>query len=155
MTGKDEALSILLQANCEHINNKGGEWNNTALMCAAFNGHSTSIEILIQHGAELNVKDNDGDTALIDAARYGHSTSIEILLQHGTKLNVKNNKGNTALICAARKGHSTSIEILIKHSADVSLKNNNGKTAHDRAKNKKIKVMLQPSRQNNAKITSV
>jgi ankyrin repeat protein len=42
---------------------------NTALIWAAWRGHSTTVKILPAKGADVNAKDNDGNTALMVAAK--------------------------------------------------------------------------------------
>ena len=45
------------------VNTLGAE-NQSALHLAADQGYSTMVEILLDHGADANAVDNDGDTAL-------------------------------------------------------------------------------------------
>ena len=40
----------------------------TALMHAAHQGHERVVDLLLQHGAEINLQDGNGTTALIAAA---------------------------------------------------------------------------------------
>ena len=96
MYGKDEALSILLLSNSEHIND--GNWcNYTALICAAINGHSTCVDILVKHGAELNIQCKfNGNNALVYAARNNNKDCVKLLLQYNADVKVKNKKGKTA-----------------------------------------------------------
>src|SRR5687767_8478753 len=49
--------------------NVANEHGDTAVMLASENGYDAIVEFLLDHGAEINAKDKDGDTAL-DIARY-------------------------------------------------------------------------------------
>jgi hypothetical protein len=76
----------------------------TPLMKAADNGLVDCLEVLLKHGADVNVVDNDGNTALIVAADNGHLDCIEALLKHGADLNVVGNEERGALMWAAYGG---------------------------------------------------
>ena len=142
ITGNDEALSILLLSNSEHINDCN-RYNYTALMCAAQNGHSTCVDILVKHGAELNIQNSINKTALMYAAENGHSTCVDILVNHSAELNIQCTLGgNTALMYAARKNNEDCVKILLQHNADAKVKNNDGKTAYNLTSSEEIKALL-------------
>jgi len=77
--GKSEALSMLLQTSCEHINDIDDSTGYTALMLAARNGHLTCLEILLQYKAEVNIKDNEGRTALDWARKCNRQECVNAL----------------------------------------------------------------------------
>ena len=52
--------------------NAKDEDGNTLLHCAAENGHTMSIRILLNAGAKLNVKNDLDDTPVHAAAENGH-----------------------------------------------------------------------------------
>ena len=54
--------------------------NSTALMLAAWYGHSRCLDHLIQEGASVNSENNYGQTALLLAAYNGREKSIEMLI---------------------------------------------------------------------------
>ena len=70
---------------------------STPLMTAATFGHSDIAKALIEAGANLNVKNNDGSTALISAAFFCRSEIVQTLLDNGADTNIRNNMGSTAL----------------------------------------------------------
>ena len=41
------------------------------------------VELLLNKGAEINAKNNDGQTPLFVASRYGHMDVVELLRRHG------------------------------------------------------------------------
>ena len=43
------------------------------------------VELLIGHGAEVNVKDYEGQTPLWSANENGHTEIVELLKKHGAK----------------------------------------------------------------------
>jgi len=68
----------------------------TALMGAAYIGHERVVDLLIQHGAEVNLQRSSGFTALMSAAGQGRERVVELLLQHGAEINLQNSDGVTA-----------------------------------------------------------
>jgi len=58
----------------------------TLLMCAAMTGNTSIGRLLIEHGAELDRKDQFGWTALSMAAHTGHHAFVKLLVDHGASL---------------------------------------------------------------------
>jgi hypothetical protein len=109
--------------------NRVGTDGNTALTEAVRKGHVDCVEVLLKHGADVNVVSNYGTTALMRAAEQGHVDCVEVLLKHGANVNAADNYGWTALIWAATNGHSDCVEVLLKHGANVNAADNYGWTA--------------------------
>ena len=77
----------------------------TALSWAAKNGHKEVIYHLLNHGAKVDIKNNDGWTPLILAARFGHANIVKTLIENGADVNATTNFGETALFKAVDNGH--------------------------------------------------
>merc|ERR1711879_1065548 len=76
----------------------------SALAKAVFNGHTDTVEMLINHGAAKgfnSVVTQDGITALMFAALNGHKKILEMLINGGADISAKDKRGDTAL------GHAT------------------------------------------------
>ena len=112
------AVELLLAANakgkdgiaaCRSVDvNAKDEYGNTALMKAAYWGHTAIVELLLAvPGIDVNAKDQfDGTTALIKAAMgKGNIAVVELLLAAGADVNAKDDEGQTALITAAERGN--------------------------------------------------
>lgn len=57
-----------------------------ALMFCADNGHSCVAGLLLEHGADMNLRTKEGETALARAFMHGHSTeAAELLIVKGKK----------------------------------------------------------------------
>ena len=102
----------------------------TALMVAAWKGHSAVVDLLIAHRANLNARAERGQTALMLAAAQAHSRCAETLITAGALLDVVDEKGQTALHKAAVRGDTHTAECLVRAGADVRLAESvNGNTA--------------------------
>ena len=52
-------------------------------MCAAFEGDERVVDLLIRHGADVNLQESGGLTALIGAAFFNHPAVVRRLLRAG------------------------------------------------------------------------
>ena len=99
----DAAVSGNVEAVRQHIaagtdldlrNPDGGA---TALIAAASFGQSETASLLIEAGADLEVKNNEGSTALHTAAFLCREKIVKALLAKGADQKARNNAGSTAL----------------------------------------------------------
>jgi len=66
------------------FNSKAKNWA-TALLMASQNGHENIVEMLLNHDADVNIRNNNGATVL-EAAKYGKNQNIiEMLIEAGAK----------------------------------------------------------------------
>ncbi len=84
--------------------------------------------LVLDHDAEVNVKDNTGLTPLHAAAKDGCFTTLEILLERGAEVNVKSEDGVTPLYLAAHREDPRMFELLVAHGADIHAREDNGVT---------------------------
>ena len=62
---------------------------NTPLHRAVFDGHLDVYKLLIQHGADVNTKNEDGWTPLYWAVFEGYLEICKVLIEHGSDVNVR------------------------------------------------------------------
>ena len=87
-----------------------------------------SVEILIEHGADFEVKDNEGNTPFMIATSTSGIQSMKILYKYGAKINLVNIRGESGLIQAVQYGNWESILCLVdidKSSKNYNNNNNN------------------------------
>ena len=106
-------------------------------MLAAFNGHTSTVQVLVEAGAIIDTRDEIGRTALVYAASGPNSEVVQFLLKHKANPNVIDKAEEwTALMFAAAEGHAQVVSLLLAHGADVTLKDIDGETAYDFALSK-------------------
>jgi len=70
------------------------------------------LRLLAEHGANLLVKDCDGNSVLMFAAEHLDSATVQYLLRRGLNPRERNNKGMTALDLARQAAKTANIEVL-------------------------------------------
>ncbi len=92
-------------------------------------------QALVEHGADVNVVDGDGNCPLLGAAADKNSPLGLLLLAHGADPNARrNNSRRTPLMEAATSGNTALARALLEKRADRTLKDARGKTALDFAR---------------------
>ena len=70
----------------------------SGLLRAAASGQAEMVELLAQHGADLEIRVGyHGETALILASHAGHVQAVRSLIAAGADVNAKSTSGGTAL----------------------------------------------------------
>ena len=130
--GYIKLMKFLIKSGNVNNINKQCNYYWTALHYASNRGHKECVELLIQSGADVNIRDNYNATSLYYASIHKHSIYkdiIKLLIKAGADLNIQTNTGFTALHEASTYSHKDCIELLIKNGADLSIQDNNGWTA--------------------------
>lgn len=108
----------------------------TALMLAVLNKDTVDIkilELLLQKGADVNIRDMHGSTALMHATTLAYLPAVELLLKYGADVNTQDDYGYTPLMAFSHRNpteYNLKIaKLLLDHGADVNLQNKSGDTA--------------------------
>ncbi|KAL5283184.1 ANKRD17 family protein [Megaselia abdita] len=88
---------------------------DTALTIAADKGHLKFVELLLQRGAAVEVKNKKGNSPLWLAAHGGHNNVVEILYQSCADIDSQDNKRVSCLMAAFRKGHTKVVKWMVQH----------------------------------------
>eukprot|EP00435_Cladocopium_sp_Y103_P062609 s611_g24.t1 len=102
------------------------DWLNCLLMQAS---NASTVQLLLDLGADAWAANKDGVTALHEAAYHNHLAVAELLLEQHADARAVDNSGVTALMGAAHAGHVALVELLLEHRADVSAARHDGGTA--------------------------
>src|SRR6185369_6134596 len=90
-------------------------------MQAVLDGDTSSIRLLLENGADPNIRNEVGATALMWAA--GDLEKTRLLLDHGADVNVRSDDGRTPLLIAAgQAGCNAVATLLLDRGANVAAK---------------------------------
>jgi ankyrin repeat protein len=115
LTEVERQLALGVNVNSRHYFTR-----DTPLIEAAYSGHVEIVKILIDHGADVNLKGEAWCGPLHAAALGGHVEVVKLLLHHGADVNIFSH--NKPLHYAAMNGHIEVAQILIAHGADINAK---------------------------------
>ncbi|XP_067290637.1 ankyrin repeat and SAM domain-containing protein 3 [Pseudorasbora parva] len=97
-----------------------GGW--TPLMYAAYIGHDSIVNLLLEAGVSVNSTTSKGLTPLMLAASCGNESIAYFLLQQGAQLECKDVRGWTALLYSTATGHQQMVKFLLEHHANANIK---------------------------------
>ncbi|KAM3078521.1 hypothetical protein ACMFMG_006393 [Clarireedia jacksonii] len=79
------------------------------------------IHMLLQAGADIQMKEGRHGTALQAAAYEGKADIVRTLIKCGADINAVCGENGTAIAAAASRGHGDVVQILLKHGADPTI----------------------------------
>ena len=119
-----------------------GTVSATLMQCAIKRGRIDVIQLLVDHGANLEMEGGKNVSPLQSAIESGSRTVVEYLLKKGAKTDHGTSDGYTPLAYATNCGWIQDVKLLLKYGANKNIKGRNGKTAYDVAKANNDKVMM-------------
>ncbi|MDI6812191.1 MAG: ankyrin repeat domain-containing protein [Desulfitobacteriaceae bacterium] len=91
---KPETLNLLLERGG---NEEEAAGDKPLLMVAAAAGRTDNVRLLLDNGADINARDQEGRTALMWAAKAGKKDTVKFLLEGGADADAVDHEGNRAL----------------------------------------------------------
>ncbi|VVS91826.1 ankyrin repeat domain-containing protein [Desulfoluna spongiiphila] len=116
ISGKTQKVQGLLSNHPEYAKLVRTKDNWSPLHGAAMNNHSDIVKILADYGADVNLKNCNGNTALHGASHCGYINVVKVLLASGADPKILNNKGRSALEIAEWHGHAEIANLLNKYN---------------------------------------
>ncbi|WP_339047124.1 ankyrin repeat domain-containing protein [Candidatus Mesenet endosymbiont of Phosphuga atrata] len=106
--------------DCTDVNIQNDEYNNWSLLhYAIFYNKPNIVHLLLDLGADLEIKTGAGSTPLNLAVLYNRVKIIKILLSRGANLEAEAIKGIRPLHCAAANGTAEIVTILLDGGANL------------------------------------
>jgi ankyrin repeat protein len=124
----------------EHVYGRDGSITMTTVHGGTTSDPIELVRAMLQHGADADAKDRDGETPLMYAARYQNQKTLDALLKHGVNVNATSDYIRSPLTCAVLSSHSSNdaakniILRLLAHGADPNLADDRGRTPLDYAR---------------------
>ncbi|XP_065883118.1 26S proteasome non-ATPase regulatory subunit 10-like [Dysidea avara] len=96
--------------------NNGGR----PLHYAADGGHSETVKLLMELGADINVEDEAGSTPLHYAAQSGSEDVVKMIIEREADIHAVDNDKRTPLHSAAGSGNEAVVKFLVTKEADLN-----------------------------------
>ncbi|HJQ27601.1 MAG TPA: ankyrin repeat domain-containing protein [Blastocatellia bacterium] len=110
-----------LASQDQRVGNRRGVGGITPLMQAVLYGDAVAVRLLLERGADPNLRDDAGATALMWAVDDLEKTRL--LIAHGADVNARSDDARTPLLIAAGRFDNTAVvRLLLDHGADLSAK---------------------------------
>lgn len=94
------------------------QYGSSPLMRAAIYADADLMQVLVEHGADVNHANHDGATALMYSS--GDLAKVRLLLDKGAKVDAKSRLGRTPLLVAATyPGNIEVVKLLLARGADA------------------------------------
>ena len=135
-TGNVDTLRAILAAGGVDVDAKEDWYGETALIWAAGQGHTRAVQVLAEHGANVNARSavfsksergaafstviRGGFTPLLFAAREGAVDVVQVLIERGAELNLGDPDGVTPLMEAIINAHYDLAAFMIDKGANVN-----------------------------------
>ncbi len=105
-----------------------GAANEARLAEAARNQDWDGVGAMVNQGADVNARSEDGSSALLWAAHWSDLKTAQLLLKAGADANAANDYGMTPLSQACTNGNGELVKVLLKGGADPNTPIGTGET---------------------------
>ncbi|KAF4955647.1 hypothetical protein FSARC_11795 [Fusarium sarcochroum] len=114
---------VLLRYADHNLEAMSGPVHASVLYEVCLGGLAETAKVLINEGADVNVRGEEYDCPLQAASRGGHRDTVRLLLDHGADVNAQGGAEGNAIQAACAAGHYYVVELLIERGADVNPEN--------------------------------
>ena len=127
-SGNEIIVKLILARLEVDLNAQEYSGGRSALILAAEQNESRTVELLLQHNADALLQDTQGRTALMRAAEEGCMAVIRVMLNFDAGLTSVDENGRTPLHGASANGDPDIISLLSNHGLDANAQDKNGLT---------------------------
>ena len=144
----NDITKLLIENNAD-LNKQNNKYNYTPLMLLLSldtlvmrtltiiytqrkNNYMEIFKLLLKYGADINLKNNNGNTALqlcIERTNYverkNNNYICKLLIENGANINISNNNGNTPLMHSLLIENMEMVLLLLNNGADYNITNIN------------------------------
>ncbi len=119
LCGLHAMVKDLIIEHSQDVNSRGLYKESTPLHWASARGHVKVVRVLLEHGADVAVQNEDGSTPLHRASRRGRVEVVHVLLQHGADPRAQDKNKSTPLHQASSGGHVDCARVLLEQRVDA------------------------------------
>ena len=114
----------------------------TSLHSAAASGEAEAVALLLDEGADIEFRDDDGWTPLHIAVEKNKPEVVTLLLDRGANIEARTEREATPLYFAAANNESEAVALLLDRGANIEARTENGNTPlHFAAANNKPEIV--------------
>ena len=120
----EEALASVTDLNAPYVKTRGVTYLMTA---AEFSNDVAIVELLVENGADVKMKDKEGLTALHHAVKFNKLEMVTFFVEKGLDVNaLTKRQGTTLHIAAVANADNRVVPYLIEKGADVNRRDGDG-----------------------------
>ena len=140
--GLHDIVKFLIVERSQNVNARGFDCRETPLSLACRQGYSEVARVLLEHGADTEIKDIDNYSPLERSSERGHVEVVRVLLENHADVNFLDRNKWTALHLASRSGRVAVARVLLENGADANAKKTDGRTPLHLARNEGVTRVL-------------
>jgi ankyrin repeat protein len=125
--GNSDCVKLLLDLNLP-VNCKNHKQETPLHIAAASYYNKGIVALLLEKGADPNIKNADGNTSFHCATQKGIFANVRLFIEMGADVNAEDKNGKTCLHYAAKRGNLQCVELLVDSRAEIDAKDNEGWT---------------------------
>ncbi|KAJ5377952.1 uncharacterized protein N7496_005361 [Penicillium cataractarum] len=104
------------------------EGSNFSARTIIANEYDGVVKTLIEHGADVNVQNRNGQKPLMMSLLYRNTSLAKLLIEQGADVNIETNGGETPLLIGIRGMEEEIVRLLIERGAEVNARDDGGNT---------------------------
>ena len=126
--GRLQACRVLLERHAE-VDPQNSDDGSTPFLMALERGDPDVARLLLDHNADVRVRNDKRNTPLHFAAYHGYPDVCRILLERNAEVDPQNNDGDTPFLRFWKNGRNPDIlQLFLNHNADLRVCEGNGYT---------------------------
>ncbi len=125
--GAQATIKLTADANNYH-GPFGVKAGDAAMHAAVLSPYPKMVEILLEKGADPDIRGHNNNTPLHYLAEHGKKELLLLILQKNPSLDLLNDDRSSALSLAIKNGHTDIVKILLSNGADSNIRCHNNNT---------------------------
>src|SRR5258708_22890506 len=118
--GMADIATFLIVEHSQDVNACGIDIDGeTPLHVASNQGDVELVQVLLEHGADIEAQDDYGSTPIHLASFFGEVELVQVLLEHGAEIEARDNRRCTPIHLASDCGDVELVQLFLKQGADA------------------------------------
>ncbi|KAM9978798.1 hypothetical protein ACTFIY_012564 [Dictyostelium cf. discoideum] len=123
--------TLEVKEKCDRLLNSHDAAKRTAVLYTAYHNYESLFDLLVSHGANINIVDFEGYSPLMKAIKVGNVVMAMKLINLGCEINTVSKEGYTPLQLAVLSNEKKIIKLLLEKKPKISVeKSESGSVLH-------------------------